>query len=233
MAFPTPVNGQVTDSVSQEVDKGQAVYSKPVLSIYDLWVLGVSNKYIWKCPTAKLLSHFNDNISSNHLDIGVGTGYYLDKCRFPSPEVRVALMDLNQNSLDEAGKRIDRYKPTKYKFNVLDKVNLDTEPFDSISVNYLLHCLPGKLSEKLVVLDNVNHLLSENGTVFGSTILSNGVKKGALARKLMSIYNKKGIFSNTNDSVEDLENYLSSKYSNHEISVNGCVAIFKASNKTI
>ena len=51
--------------ISKEVENGQAVYSKLILSIYDLWVLGISNKYIWKCPTKKLINHYNDNISSN------------------------------------------------------------------------------------------------------------------------------------------------------------------------
>ncbi|MGR3318522.1 MAG: class I SAM-dependent methyltransferase [Candidatus Anammoxibacter sp.] len=217
--------------ISKEVKKGQVVYSKPVLSVYDIWVLGVSNQYIWKCPTIDLLAHFNDNISSNHLDIGVGTGYFLDKCRFPSADIRLALMDLNQNSLDESGRRIRRYKPITYKFNVLDKIELDVKPFESISLNYLFHCLPGKLSEKLVVLDNVSHLLSETGTIFGATILSHGVDRGRFARKLMSIYNKKGIFNNSEDRLDELETFLSNKYDDYKIDIQGCVAIFKASNK--
>jgi ubiquinone/menaquinone biosynthesis C-methylase UbiE len=220
---------EVCLKISNEIRKGQAVYSKLVLRIYDFWVLGISNQYIWKCPTLKLMAYFNNHITSNHLDIGVGTGYFLDKCSFPSSKVRIALMDLNQNSLDEASMRIKRYNPTQYRFNVLEKIKLDTKAFDSISLNYLFHCLPGKLSDKLLVLDNINHLLSENGIIFGSTILSLGINKNRMATKLMSIYNKKGIFSNTQDSIEDLENYLSSKYSHYKIEIKGCVALFNAS----
>lgn len=108
---PCMTNWKIDLEISKEVERGQDVYSKPVLSLYDFWVLGVSNKYIWKCPTDKLLAHFDENISSNHLDIGVGTGCFLDKCRFPSDNIRIALLDLNQNSLDKAGKRIKRYNP--------------------------------------------------------------------------------------------------------------------------
>ena len=215
--------------VSKEVEKGQSIYTKPILSIYDLWVLGISNQYIWKCPTPKLMTHFNNHITSNHLDIGVGTGYFLDKCRFPSPKVRIALMDLNQNSLNETSARIERYNPVEYRLNVLEDIKLDINVFDSISVNYLFHCLPGQLSDKLVVLDNVNYLLSRSGVLFGSTILSHGVNKSRMATSLMSIYNKKGIFCNEEDSIEDLENYLSSNYSAHEIDIQGCVALFSAS----
>lgn len=222
-------NWKIDLEISKEVERSQDVYSKPVLSLYDFWVLGVSNKYIWKCPTDKLLAHFDENISSNHLDIGVGTGYFLDQCRFPSDNIRIALLDLNQNSLDKAGKRIKRYNPIQYKFNVLDEIKIDMGVFDSISLNYLFHCLPGKLSEKLVVLYNVDHLLSETGTVFGTTILSSGVKKNRAATMLMSIYNKKGILNNSEDTCEDLENYLLSNYSSYNLSIHGCVALFSAS----
>jgi len=176
------------------------------------------------------MAHFNNHVTSNHLDIGVGTGYFLDKCCFPSPKVRIVLMDLNRNSLNEASRRIERYNPVQYRVNALEKIKLETDTFDSISVNYLFHCLPGKLSDKLVVLDNVNHLLSERGIIFGATILSHGVNKCSMAAKLMSFYNKKGIFSNADDSVEDLENYLSGKYLNYELDIQGCVALFSASN---
>ncbi|MBF4286215.1 methyltransferase type 12, partial [Vibrio anguillarum] len=54
---------------------GQAVYSKKVLSIYDFWVLGVSNNYFWKCPTRFISEQFSMLVSSNHLDVGVGSGY--------------------------------------------------------------------------------------------------------------------------------------------------------------
>ena len=150
---------------------------------------------------------------------------------FHLPTVRIALMDLNQNSLNKTGKRVERYNPEQYKFNVLEEVRLDVPAFDSISINYLFHCLPGKLSDKLVVLDNVDHLLSDTGTVFGSTILSCGIKRSRAAVKLMSIYNKRGIFSNTEDSSNDLESYLSSKYLNYRIKTEGCVALFSASNR--
>ena len=214
--------------LSSEVKNGQAIYSKSVLSLYDFLVLGVSNRFIWCCPTSNLLENFNKNISSNHLDIGVGTGYFLAKCQFPSNDVRIALMDLNQNSLDESAKRIERFGPVKYRYNVLEAVDLKTESFDSVSVNYLFHCLPGTLLEKMRVLDNIHHLLNDNAKIFGSTILSKGIKKNSLARKLMSIYNKKGVFSNSEDSLEDLEKFLSNQYSHYKITVIGCVAIFSA-----
>jgi len=219
---------EVILEISRAVERGQAIYSKPILTVYDLWVLGFSNKFIWKCPTYNILNNFNEHVSSNHLDIGVGTGYFLDKCQFGTGNVNIALMDLNQNSLDEAAKRIERYNPVKYKVNVLEKINIDTDRFDSISLNYLFHCLPGNLTEKLIVLDNVDHLLNESGVIFGSTILTSGVNTSRSAKALMRIYNKKGIFDNSTDSLDDLKKYLTKKYSSFSITTHGCVAIFSA-----
>ncbi|MCO1334230.1 class I SAM-dependent methyltransferase [Microbulbifer sp. OS29] len=218
-------------TISKEVEQGQAVYSKPVLWLYDMWVLGISNRFIWKCPTPGILEHFNRNISSNHLDVGVGTGYFMDKCHFPSDKVRLALMDLNQNSLDISAQRVARYNPIQFYGNVLDKIAIETEAFDSISLNYLLHCLPGRLSDKLIALDNVTSLLSDSGTIFGSTILSKGVYRSAAAKKLMAIYNKKGIFSNTEDCQKDLEDFLANRFSHFKIEIRGCVALFSAHHK--
>ena len=96
------------------VAAGQAVYDKRTLAIYDLLVLGLSNRWIWRCPTPIQLDHYNENLSANHLDVGVGTGYFLDQCRFPVDAPRVALMDLNRNSLEFSARRLARYKPQIY-----------------------------------------------------------------------------------------------------------------------
>ena len=52
---------------------GQAVYTPWTLDLYDLVVLGLSNRLIWKCPTQRLLDLYNENVSDRHLDVGVGT----------------------------------------------------------------------------------------------------------------------------------------------------------------
>lgn len=69
---------------AEQVTAGQAVYTKRTLALYDILVLGISNRLIWKCPTARLVDHYNTHLTANHLDVGVGTGYFLDRCRFPS-----------------------------------------------------------------------------------------------------------------------------------------------------
>lgn len=207
---------------------GQAVYTRRMLKIYDLLVLGISNQWIWRCPTPRLLEFYNQQVTNNHLDVGVGTGYFLDRCTFPGTAPRVALMDLNQNSLDSAAKRIARYKPTPYRANVLEPITLHCEAFDSIGVNYLLHCLPGSITEKVVCFDNLNSLLKSGGRVFGSTLLSQGVPRSVIAQRLMAFYNNKGIFGNSHDDLEGLTSALEERFSKVQIKVIGCVALFSA-----
>ncbi len=213
--------------ISNAVDAGQAIYSKRVLSIYDLWVLGFSNFFIWKCSTKLLRKEFVKNVTANHLDVGTGTGYYLDKC-LSDIERRVALLDLNSNSLELTASRISRFNPEIYRANVLDKLDLRCKKFDSISVNYLLHCLPGTIKEKSKVFSNLRPYLNEKGVVFGSTILGTSSEKSYLAGKLMSIYNKKGIFGNNLDSLTELTSSLHEHFKEVDIKIAGCVAIFIA-----
>ncbi len=162
---------------AEQVEAGQAVYTKRTLAAYDFVVLGLSNRFLWKCPTRRILDHYSEHVTKNHLDVGVGTGYFLDRCRFPCPTPRLALMDLNTNALLVASRRIARYHPETYRRNVLEPIAIDEEKFDSVGVNYLLHCLPGSIESKAVVFDHLKALMNTNAVLFGSTLLQGGVPR--------------------------------------------------------
>lgn len=211
---------------SDEVNAGQAVYSKSVLAMYDLIVLGISNRWIWKCPTSYIKAHYNKHLSANHLDVGVGTGYFLDRCQFPTQQPRVALMDLNPNTLDYASRRIARYQPEIFRQNILEPITQPITPFDSIGLNYLLHCVPGNITEKAVAFDHLVPLMNPGAVLFGSTILHRGVPRNWLAQRLMRTYNQKGIFSNQADDLDGLTHALNQRFQHVEVHVRGCVALF-------
>lgn len=211
--------------MNKDIVAGQAIYSKKVLSIYDLWVLGFSNHYLWKCPTRLINEDFSNLFTNNHLDVGVGTGYYLKKNLTLSNQ-RIGLIDLNKNSLDSTSKAIQHLKPEVYCKNILEPLSLNCEKFDSVSVNYLLHCLPGSMPEKSIIFSHLREVMNAGSVLFGSTILGKGVKKGYFANKLMSIYNKKGIFCNSNDDIDSLYNALNDNFINVNVKLVGCVAIF-------
>jgi 2-polyprenyl-3-methyl-5-hydroxy-6-metoxy-1,4-benzoquinol methylase len=210
----------------EQVDAGQSIYTKKTLAAYDFIVLGISNHLLWKCSTQRLLAHYNKYVTANHLDVGVGTGYFLERCKFPSKTPRVALMDLNPNTLEYASTRISHYEPEIYRQNILEPISMNIPLFDSIGINYLLHCLPGSISEKAIVFDHLSPVMNKNTAIFGSTILQGRVPITWAAKRLMHFYNKKGIFSNTADDLSGLENVLQQRFKNVVVEVVGCVALF-------
>lgn len=213
-----------------DVFAGQAVYTEKSLRYYDLIVLSISNRLIWKCPSRHIEQLYNECVRDKHLDIGVGTGYFLDRCRFPgTPDI--TLLDLNEASLAAAEKRIERYAPKTVTANVLEPLPLGEEKFDSVGLNYLLHCIPGDLKSKACVFDHILPHLNPGGVLFGSTLLSHGVKRSFLARKLMAIYNSKRIFSNEQDALTDLEQALHRRFNDVEINVIGSAALFRATKR--
>lgn len=138
---------------------------------------------------------------------------------------KIALLDLNPNCLAKTAERLRRYAPSCHLGNVLQPIDIGSSGFDSIGLNYLLHCLPGNLGSKSVVFENVKPLLKEGGVVFGSTILGNA-RHNVLAEKLIKIYNAKGIFCNLSDCEQDLEAGLKAHFEEYTIRVEGCVALF-------
>jgi hypothetical protein len=114
-----------------QVVDGQAVYTRRTLAVYNLVVLGISNRFVWKCPMPRLLAHCERHVSANHLDVGVGTGYFLGRFRFPALAPRIVLTDLNPNALAFACHRIARCRPSRYRRNVLDPVSIGGNGFDS------------------------------------------------------------------------------------------------------
>ena len=214
-------------SASFDTAPGQAVYSPSVLRAYDWWVLRVSCDRAWGCSSARLLEHYNVHVGARHMDVGVGSGYFLDSCRFPTQEPQVLLVDLNANSLAHTAHRIARYAPETLVHDVFKPIDV-ARPFDSIGINFLLHCLPGTMPDKAAALANLAAVLAPGGTLFGSTILGAGVSHNALGTALMALYNLRGIFSNRKDSEASLRAALEQSFAHVDIRVVGRVALFSA-----
>lgn len=207
---------------------GAGVYSRASLSFYDAGVLGASNRLIWRCPSPRILALYQACISANHLDVGVGTGYFLDRVAFPTQSPRVGLLDLNGNSLTHTARRLIRYEPEMYRADILQPIATEIEPFDSIGINYLLHCLPGPMESKAVAFDNLRPLLRPGGVLFGGTILRHVPRLPVQARVWMAVYNALGIFGNNRDSLDGLRSALEARFSDVEIETRGAVALFRA-----
>lgn len=212
----------------EDIHRGQAIYTKKSLPLYDLYVTKFSNLFVWQCPRKILINFFKANTSPNHLDIGVGTGYFLQQLNLIPGKQRIGLLDLNENCLAHAKKNLHQYHPEIYQHDVFEPFTSITKKFDSVSLNYVLHCLPGTMSQKARTFDHIKDVLNPGGKVFGTTILGKGVKHNYLAKKLLPIYNRKKIMCNMNDDKEILLNELKNRFSHVELKVIGCIALFVA-----
>lgn len=102
------------------------------------------------------------------------------------------------------------------------------EKFDSVSMYFLLHCLPGPVNNKTVVFEHVKEVLKEDGVVTGATVLGKGVKDnffGGLIRRFCVFG---GIMSNETDDFESFVGALKANFEVVEVDVIGVVLVFKA-----
>lgn len=135
-------------------------------------------------------------------------------------------MDLNQNCLDAAARQIARYDPVLSLGNALEPFTVEGPMFDSVGLNYLLHCLPGDIRAKSVVFQHAKAAAVPGATIFGATLLHGGVDRNWMARKVMDRNNAHGIFSNAHDDLDGLRWALSQHLTDPIVNIVGCVALF-------
>jgi ubiquinone/menaquinone biosynthesis C-methylase UbiE len=218
----------------KEVDskRGASIYTPLMLKVYDSYVLGLSNTFVWECPTKQvLLPFFQRHMGQRHLDVGVGTGYYLANTQIQATN-EITLLDLNQNSLNATAKRVAAWRPSCIQHDIFKPLTLPSNSkFDSISLFYLLHCLPGTFAEKEQAISNLKLLLAPTGILYGATILGDSSNHNLMGRFLMKAYNKKGIFSNRADTLPTLRSMLENNFEEVVIEQSGKVALFVAKCK--
>ena len=216
----------MTHAAAHRIDAGQRPFNRATLAVYDSLVLELTCRYIWGCPSERTLAFYREHVSANHLEVGVGTGFFLDHATFPVDRPRLALLDLNPICLERTAARVARYRPEIYEGNVLEPIDVPAPRFDSIALNYVLHCLPGALPGKGIVFAHLAKLLNPGGTLFGATVLGGGVQRPLAARTLMRLCNATAVFSNARDDQIALEAALKRHLRDVRIETCGCVALF-------
>lgn len=207
------------------------IYSVPLtLIIYDYWVLGFVTRFAWRCPTTThLLPFFRSNVGAKHLDVGVGTGYYLCNADIPK-DGQVTLVDLSQDSLDKAATRFNRPETTTAVLHdIFEPLPAELGDYDSISMFYLLHCLPGTMAEKCSIFGHLQKRLREGGCVYGATILGSGVQHNGFGNMILNYGHQEGFFCNRDDSEESLAGELGKYFEQVETRVVGTICLFKGS----
>ena len=207
--------------------KGQKDYGPLVLAVYDWWVLGFMARMVWRSPTPLIIEWYRPLFGDRHLDIGPGSGYFVDVSA--PDDVELTLLDPNRDVLDHCERRLSRFDPTLVEADVLKPLPV-RGPFDSAALSAVLHCLPGPMEAKAAAIRNAASVLDTEGVLFGATVLGLAERHTMAARAFVRAANIQGGFDNLDDTREGLEAILSASFEDVEIEVVGSLALFAARN---
>jgi hypothetical protein len=206
--------------------RGQAAYGRLLLDAYDPIVLGVVARAVWRCPTSHLVATYRQHIRGHHLDVGPGTGYFIERSGIPDGSP-VTIVDPNANVLRHTSRRLGRLDITPVEADVLKPLPVNGL-FDSAALNLVIHCLPGPASRKATGIANVAATLAPDGVLFGASVLGRTGRHTWLARRVLSAFNRRGAFDNLDDSEEGLREMLGASFDRVELKTVGSIAIFSA-----
>jgi SAM-dependent methyltransferase len=208
--------------------RGQSEYTPFFLRIYDPVILGFFTRVVWRCPTTVLVDRYRRHIRPRHLDVGPGTGYFLERAGLPDGS-RVTVLDPNTNVLEHVTRRLGRLDITAVEADVCKPLPV-SGPFESAALSGVIHCLPGPLSRKAEAIANVAAVLAPTGVLFGSTILGTSGTHTWLSRRMLASNNRRGVFDNLGDTQEGLREILAASFERVEIETVGSFAIFAATD---
>jgi SAM-dependent methyltransferase len=208
--------------------RGQADYTPTLLRLYDPIILGPISRYVWRCPANRLTERYRRHISPRHLDVGPGTGYFLERSGLARGS-EVTILDPNTNVLRHTSKRLRHLKVTAIEADVCKPLPVEG-PFDSAALSGVIHCLPGPFERKVAAVANVAAVLSPDGVLFGSSIVGRTGSHNRVARTLLRDYNRRRVFDNLEDSEEAIGKMLAASFEDVEVDTIGSVAVFTASH---
>jgi SAM-dependent methyltransferase len=208
--------------------KGYRGYNKFLLAIYDPWVLGFMSRAVWRVPTAPYIERYRRNLGRRHLDVGPGTGYFLEKAA-PPEGTQITLLDPNPNVLARCSRRLEAMHPATVQASVMEPLPMGTT-FDSAALSFVIHCLRGPMENKATAIRNTAAVLEPDGVLFGGTVLGLGEHHTPQARLFLRGANKIGDFDNLGDTADGLRRILEESFEAVEVDVAGSAATFIASN---
>ena len=208
--------------------RGQSDYTRPLLKLYDPLVLGPIARFVWRCPTSRLVEGYRQHIRDRHLDVGPGTGYFIEQSGLPDGS-RVTILDPNANVLDHASRRLRHLDVTAVEADVL-------KPLPGRWTVRLRRAAPGDplpartTPRKAAAVANVAAVLAPTGVLFGASVLGTSGPQTWLSRRVLDAFNRRGAFDNLNDTEEGLGEILAASFEHVELETVGSIAIFAATN---
>lgn len=206
--------------------KGQADYSPALLRLYDPLVLGPIARYVWRIRREQMLGPYRQHIRPNHLDVGPGTGYFLEHAGLPAGSP-VTILDPNPNVLRHVTRRLRDLEVTAVQADVLKPLPV-TGPFASAALAAVLHCLPGPLERKAVGIANIARVLAPEATLFGATVLGRSARHTRMGRAFLAAFNRRGAFDNLDDTEEGIAEILRRSFEDVTLQTIGGIALFTA-----
>ena len=205
--------------------------------VFDHNILGLSNSFLWGCSRqSALLPFFFQHLGAHsHLDVGVGSGFYLVQAvpLLERNETKLTLMDPHLSSLDAVQTHIHMagflgdIELITHDIQLPMPGNIRNAPFDSISLFHLFHSLPGGLARNAsTVFSHLIPLLQQDGTVYGAALLGKGVKHTFIGRILLRFWRWKGLMDVCEDDAEGLASALGEHFEHVNVRIEGSVALF-------
>ena len=206
--------------------KGQSEYTPFLLSVYDRFVIGFMAPRVLRTPMAPLLDQYRTLVGPRHLDVGPGTGWFLDNAGLRAT-TQITLLDPNPDVLTHSERVLQRFRTSAVEADVLKPLPV-SGPFDSAALNMVIHCLPGPSARKTEAIRNVAAVLEPDGVLFGASVLGRSAPHTRLARAFLKMANLRGGFDNLEDSMEHLRSMLERHFEEVEVTEMGSAARFVA-----
>ena len=205
---------------------GQRDYNRLLLGVYDPLVLGPIARFVWRCPSSGLVDRYRRHIRARHLDVGPGTGYFLEHSGLPASS-HVTIVDPNPTVLRHVSRRLRAFQVTAVEADVLKPLPV-AGTFDSAALHLVLHCLPGPLERKARAVANVAAVLAPDGVLFGASVLGRDAEHSWVARRVLTAFNRQGGFDNLGDTEDGVRSILEASFEQVELDVVGSAALFAA-----
>lgn len=203
-------------------------YSHVILELYNFLILKLSSVLIWRCRTQRLIQLYRSHVSRQHLEVGVGTGYLLNRAVFPSHWVTLHILDCNAKVLRHAYYRLARYNPVMVLCDLMSDDWPALPKQQSIGMNYVWHALEGSLQERGRVFGKLAAQLSENGVLFGSSVVGIHDRMPKLSQQVSRHWLRVGLFNNQSDQPDTLRAILKEYFLEVSVWQEGQVMLFVA-----
>lgn len=212
--------------ISENVLNGQRVYNKFTLSIYDITLFKIITDFVWNSPANNTLCTYKEQLPYNHLYVGVGSGELLDMCGFPYSPQKLYLMDLNEEHLKYAALRLKRHNPSSHIQNILSPYTDKVHKYGSLSLNYVLYCLPSTIEQKCETFEHLYNLINKDGVIFGFMILPETHNTNEITKNTLKIYNENDVYSNLSNSEIAFDEQLKKRFRRYRVEVTGNILKF-------